>query len=177
MIKRKKAILLAKNELLYKLISLELYPEIECEMRDDDACEYDFLLYDYDEGARPGARGIGIGHSVGADIPLPFPIGELKRRLLSNKAILFVDKERLCATLGDRIIKLTEIEATLLDLIIKGGESFVRREDLHKAIWAERATDGALNVYIHYLRRKLEGDGERVIISSRSGYRINERYL
>jgi DNA-binding response OmpR family regulator len=34
-----------------------------------------------------------------------------------------------------------------------------------------------LNVYVHYLREKLE-DGKKIIISSRKlGYKIDERYL
>ena len=35
-----------------------------------------------------------------------------------------------------------------------------------------------MNVYIHYLREKLEADGEKIILSSRShGYKIDEKYL
>ena len=40
------------------------------------------------------------------------------------------------------------------------------------------ADGGILNVYVHYLREKLEKRGEKIIISSRkSGYKIDEKYL
>ena len=35
-----------------------------------------------------------------------------------------------------------------------------------------------MNVYVHYLREKLEYNGEKVIISSRkNGYKIDERFF
>ena len=40
------------------------------------------------------------------------------------------------------------------------------------------ADEGVLNVYVHYLREKLERGGEKIIISSRGlGYKIDEKYL
>ena len=37
---------------------------------------------------------------------------------------------------------------------------------------------GVVNVYVHYLREKLEKNGERIIISTRNlGYKINERMV
>ena len=52
------------------------------------------------------------------------------------------------------------------------------REELVTAVWGEGADDGVLNVYVHYLREKLEKENERVILYSRkSGYRIDGRLL
>ena len=59
-----------------------------------------------------------------------------------------------------------------------GGGEFVSRDELSRAVWGEGADGGILNVYIHYLREKLESKGEKVIISSRrGGYKIDGKYL
>ena len=40
------------------------------------------------------------------------------------------------------------------------------------------ADEKTVNVYIHYLREKLESGGEKIIISSRNmGYKIDSKYL
>ena len=47
-----------------------------------------------------------------------------------------------------------------------------------KTVWGDGADGGVLNVYIHYLREKLEAGGEKIILSSRKqGYKIVEKYL
>lgn len=175
--KRKRALVITKSDIILRLVSCELSPEIECYMSDRVCVGYDYIIYDYDFCKEKDIAGISIGWGEGASLTLPFPIGELRAKVLSPKQELTLDKAGLIATLCGRIIKLTELEATLLDLIIKGGKEYTKREVLHTALWGERATDGALNVYIHYLRRKLELTDERVILSSREGYKINERYL
>ena len=59
----------------------------------------------------------------------------------------------------------------------KRGE-YVSREELLSRIWQNKTDKGILNVYIHYLREKLEKGGERIIISSRNlGYKINEVFI
>ena len=51
-------------------------------------------------------------------------------------------------------------------------------EELHGKVFGENNTPGLLNVYIHYLREKIEGEDEKIILSSRKqGYKINERYI
>lgn len=175
--KTERALVVTKNEIIYRLVALELSPDIECDMADEVRYGYDYIIYDYDDTEYSSPVGIGIGFSSGADITLPFPIGKLRERLLTGHERIAVDIPTLSASIGERIIKLTELEATLLDLIIKGGKEYTSREVLHHALWGDRATDGALNVYIHYLRRKLELGAERIILSSRQGYKINERYL
>ena len=174
---RKKALVITKRDIIFRLVSCELSPDIDCYCRGDFEFGYDYVIYDYDFFKDKDIFGIGIGYDEGADLTLPFPIGALREMALSVKRELTLDRERLTATISGRMIKLTELEATLLDLIIKGGKEYTSREALHLGLWGERATDGALNVYIHYLRRKLEMNDERVILSSRQGYKINERYL
>ena len=79
---------------------------------------------------------------------------------------------------GGRKIKLTELEYGLLSILMsKKGQSF-GKEELLGRLWGEGVDLGVVNVYVHYLREKLEAGGEKVIISSRgAGYKINEKYL
>ena len=52
------------------------------------------------------------------------------------------------------------------------------REEILNAVWNNEADSGVINVYIHYLREKLELDGEKIILSSRKlGYAIDERFI
>ena len=58
----------------------------------------------------------------------------------------------------------------------KKGE-YVSREELRLGVWDEDTDSGVVNVYIHYLRQKLER-GEKIINTSRSlGYKIDEKYI
>ncbi len=175
--KKKRALVITRSDIILRLVRCELSPELECYMADRTATGYDYIIYDYDFCEKMDLPGISIGWGEGADITLPFPIGELRAKILSPRQELTLDRTGLIATLCGRKVRLTELEATLLDLIIRGGKEYTSRESLHRALWGERATDGALNVYIHYLRRKLELTDEKVILSSREGYKINERYL
>ena len=92
---------------------------------------------------------------------------------------------RLCRIVGESAvtldgerIRLTEIECRLLDSILSGGGEFVSRDTLLREVWGGEATAGVVNVYIHYLRQKLERGGERIILSSRlGGYKINGKFI
>lgn len=114
------------------------------------------------------------------ELPYPFTYRELGEALSGErrkKVRLFIESERV-ARLDAKTIKLTEVEGRLLRLLVDGGGEFVSREELAKKVWGENADGGVLNVYIHYLREKLEAGGEKIILSSRKGgYRIDERFL
>ena len=82
------------------------------------------------------------------------------------------------AYLDGKEIKLTEVEASLLGRLISASGEFVSRGELLRGVWGDSADGGVLNVYIHYLREKLEVCGEKIILSSRSaGYGIDKKYL
>lgn len=66
---------------------------------------------------------------------------------------------------------LTPTEQRLLSLLKAANGAPVAREVLLREVWGEGASDGLLNLYIHYLREKLEKDGKRRIFASRGkGY-------
>lgn len=79
--------------------------------------------------------------------------------------------------LGDNEIRFTELERCLFMKLYEAGGEFVSRDELF-SVFAEGSSESMLNVYIHYLREKLERGGVRVIISSRKhGYKIDEKFF
>ena len=68
------------------------------------------------------------------------------------------------------------MEYKLLDVILS-ADGYVSKDAILRTVWGNGYDEGVVNVYIYYLRRKLEKDGRRVIISSRNeGYKIDEKY-
>ena len=66
---------------------------------------------------------------------------------------------------------LTPTEQKLFSILKAANGAPVSREVLLREVWGEGAGDGLLNLYIHYLREKLEKDGKRRIFASRGkGY-------
>ena len=163
-----------KNKYLYQKLFLELQGD-EFEISSE---ECDLTLCDIDtEEKIPGAKLISYS-SPEADILMPQRLGKI-RELLSSRAeipLSLSDEERCVFIYGEKI-KLTELEFSLFSLLFHRAD-FVSREEILDTVWHGAADSGIINVYVHYLREKLEKGGERIIISSRkSGYRINETYL
>ena len=121
---------------------------------------------------------ITVGRHGGADIAIPFGYGELLRAVCSDaeQALLYPDADR-CVVLRGKRIRLTELEYSLFTYLFN-ARRFVGKDELLEKIWGGGSNEGIINVYVHYLREKLEASGERVIICSRKqGYRIDEKYL
>ena len=123
-----------------------------------------------------GKSVIRIGR--GGDIPQPFTYTQLLAALGG------IDRTAPVITLGDRCvylrgekIPLTEVEQALLKALYDAGGEYLSREELIERVWGEGVDGGVLNVYVHYLRTKLE-KGEKIILSSRKcGYKIDSKYL
>ena len=121
-------------------------------------------------------------HTGGNDtvLTVPFAVGALRDMLTEAKsgaARLGIDNERKCALLDGKAIPLTTHEYALFALLYESGGSYVTRERIMSTVW-EEGNDRLVNLYVHYLREKLEIRQERIIISSRGeGYRINKTYL
>lgn len=78
---------------------------------------------------------------------------------------------RRSVLLGGEEIKLTEGEFRLFCCLFENRGRYISREDLHKAVWQGEGDEGVVNVYVHYLRTKLEKNGQKLFHSARGkGY-------
>ena len=79
---------------------------------------------------------------------------------------------------GERRVELTRMEFQLLELFLRQPRRVLTRSLIFERVWGFDfgARSNALDVYIGYLRRKLEADGEsRVIQTIRGvGYALRE---
>ena len=79
---------------------------------------------------------------------------------------------------GDRELVLTKTEFDLLELLMQRPNTVVTREQIYEAIWGYdfETSSKSLDVYIGYLRRKTEENGEsRVVFTVRGvGYTVKE---
>jgi two-component system response regulator MprA len=131
------------------------------------------------------------GLDAGADDYLvkPFALAELHARLraLMRRTGLSGELEFADLTLdpgtrevrrGARPIELTVTEFNLLELFMRNPRQVLRRSLIYDRVWGyDFGPDShALDVYIGYLRRKLEADGEpRLIHTVRGvGYALRE---
>ncbi len=113
-------------------------------------------------------------------LPLPLPLGLAGERLRKHGTpppLALIEDEHSIRFFGE-YIRLTEVEFSLLHALYAVQGEFISRDALLLAVWGEEGTNSLLNVYIHYLREKLERGGERVILSSRgAGYAIAKKFL
>ena len=125
-----------------------------------------------------GARLVTVGKGVDCTLRIPFSDAQVLNLLPSDEQTrhgIAVIGGRIL--LGERDIKLTELERGLFMKLYDARGEFVSRDELF-SVFADGSSESMLNVYIHYLREKLEGDGTRVIISSRKhGYKIDEKFF
>ncbi|AVL99755.1 DNA-binding response regulator [Gordonia iterans] len=129
------------------------------------------------------------GLDAGADdyLPKPFAMEELLARLralsrrtareddLDSEAISFedltLDPVTREVTRGERQISLTRTEFALLEMLMHNPRRVLTRSRILEEVWGyDFPTSGnALEVYIGYLRRKTEADGEARLIHTVRG--------
>ena len=143
----------------------------------------DIIIYDCESGLElppTSMHVVKISRNEIADtISIPLPHTFFKELISTTKqrAHLSLSSDGKHAFVKEKTVKLTAHEFSLLSLLIDGGDNYTTREEIAKKIWGE-ASDGLINIYIHYLREKLETGGEKIIVCSRKyGYKINNAYL
>ena len=128
------------------------------------------------------------GLDAGADDYLvkPFDIDELKARLRAllrraggetsvDGALTFgdlrLDSARHGVVVGDKFVELTRTEYQLLELLMLNPRRVLPHTLIYDRVWGYDfgPAGNALRVYIGYLRRKLEADGERRLIQTVHG--------
>lgn len=172
-----RVLVVSKDKYLIRKLQLELSGIAEVTT---DGVGFDALIYDCDCGIPiPDFDGRTLLLSrYGADgaEPLPTERGRIAELLSSDRRkVLTLSKADRTAIFGNERIKLTSHEYSLLSMLLE-SDGYVSREAIAQSVW-ENAADGLVNIYVHYLRRKLEANGDKVILSSRKyGYKINEKY-
>jgi two-component system response regulator MprA len=133
------------------------------------------------------------GLDAGADDYLvkPFALDELLARLrallrrtsvsgggeLLRVGDLSLDPQRREAWRGDRELGLTKTEFDLLELLLYNAGIVLTREQIYERIWGFdfETSSKSLDVYISYLRRKTEEDGEVRLIHTVRGVGYSAR--
>ena len=174
---------LTNDDYLYQKIYLATRGSAELKLQRitaDTPDVYDVCLYDVGVNAPDGiaSQMVSMGADGDAGLQTPFTFAELLNVLspdsTHNRARLTLGDK--CAYLDGERIALTEVEYKLLRVLTEAAD-FVSRDELLHTVWGDDVDGGVLNVYVHYLREKLER-GEKIILSSRKfGYRIDARYL
>ena len=127
------------------------------------------------------------GLDAGADdyVVKPFSLDELLARLRAllrrsgisgGRAVLTVadmmlDPAARTVDRGGRRVELTKTEFDLLELLMFNAGIVLSREVIYERIWGYdfETTSNPLEVYVGYLRRKLEADGEPRLIHTVRG--------
>lgn len=137
--------------------------------------------------ARDAVRDRVAGLDAGADDYLvkPFALEELLARLRAllrrtlgseeNQVLEFEDVKLDASTRevhrGDRTIELTRTEFLLLELFLRNPKRVLTREVIFDRVWGYDfgPESNSLEVYVGYLRRKMEAEGEMRLIQTVRG--------
>jgi two-component system, OmpR family, response regulator MprA len=126
------------------------------------------------------------GLDAGADdyLSKPFSLRELMARLRAlmrrteaaeepqlRYADLTLDRRTRDVRRGDRALDLTRTEFSLLELLMEHPRVVLSRSQIFEHVWGYDfgPTSNSLGVYVGYLRRKLEADGEPRLIQTVRG--------
>ena len=82
-----------------------------------------------------------------------------------------IDIARRRVSRGNRLIRLTPREFDLLHVLVTNEGRVLTRSEIYERVWGYDfgRTSNVLGVYVSYLRRKLEADGEQRTIHTVRG--------
>ncbi|MEM8705585.1 MAG: response regulator transcription factor, partial [Actinomycetota bacterium] len=136
--------------------------------------------------ARHEVRDRVAGLDAGADdyVVKPFALDELLARLrarlrgaveddadLLNLDDLRIDLAGRRATRGGQVLDLSRTEFDLLEVLVRNAGVVLSRDQLYDAVWdgALETDSKTLDVYVGYLRKKLETDGRDRLVHTVRG--------
>ena len=127
----------------------------------------DFMALTLDVWQTPSESARRVGH------PAPFPV-ELPEKLIELYTFagdLVLDPEARTVVRSGVTIGLTKTEFDLLELLVESAGVVLSRETIYEHIWGFdfETTSNSLDVYIGYLRRKTEADGQSRIVHTVRG--------
>jgi two-component system response regulator TctD len=127
------------------------------------------------------------GLNLGADdyLAKPFELTELEARVkaLLRRSVLGGEQQQRCGalvydlgtrrfTLGAQLLNLTSREQAVLEALIARPGRVMSKEQLADQVFGldEDASADAIEIYVHRLRKKLEGDAVRIVTFRGLGY-------
>ena len=171
---------LTNDKYLFRIVQIMLSGKSIITMGTDP--DADVIIYDCDSSfdiPDGNVKTYKVSRTSRADaIKLPFDHSFFDSLLSAPEVrpTISLSRDGKHALVRGETVKLTAHEYALLDLLISGGENYTSRTEIASKVWGG-ASDSLVNVYIHYLREKLEEKGEKVIISSRNqGYRLCAKF-
>ena len=83
-----------------------------------------------------------------------------------------IDLTEMTARRGERLLDLTRTEMLLLELFVRNPTRVLSREQILDRVWGfdARTSANGVEVYVGYLRRKLEADGEPRLLQTIRGF-------
>ena len=184
---QKKLAVITKDRYLFQKIRLICVNLADCELIDTSAANegelfgFEWCIWDVDSAPVPSyadERYVSVGKDALARLLRPFERTSLLAIISDTNSACALRLGDRCVYFKGREIRLTELEFSLLKRLVIANGEFVSREEILHDVWDNEADGGIINVYVHYLREKLEVDGEKVITSSRKlGYKIEEKFL
>ncbi len=163
---------------LFQKINLALRGFAKCEKTSGahEQSSFDLCLFDADTGLDTPTGALTMSREKECDLRIPFLTSDLLS-LFEHKRAPKLDEVTKTVHIGKVSAKLTDLEFELLSLLLS-ERRFFSKEEILDQVWQNNADEGIVNVYIHYLREKLEADGEKVIICARNkGYGISEKFM
>jgi two-component system response regulator TctD len=132
------------------------------------------------------------GLNLGADdyLAKPFELSELEARVkaLLRRSVLGGERQQRCGvlvydldtrrfTLGDDVLTLTSREQSVLEALIARPGRVMSKEQLAAQVFGldEEASADAIEIYVHRLRKKLDGHPVGIVTFRGLGYLLESR--
>ncbi|MBL3830578.1 response regulator [Pseudomonas syringae pv. theae] len=121
------------------------------------------------------------GLNLGADdyLAKPFELSELEARVkaLLRRSVLAYDLDTRRFTLSDELLTLTSREQAVLEALIARPGRVMSKEQLAAQVFGldEEASPDAIEIYVHRLRKKLDGHSVGIVTFRGLGYLLESR--